>query len=151
MTKYVLGFMFNEKETDVLLIEKQKPLWQKGKLNGIGGKIEDGESPAHAMYREFKEEVGIECVSWKYIVTMGNPDWHADTFDAWSVDVFMAKSNDVFYYKQMEQEMPVLIRLDEFDKFNLISNLYWLIPMCLDKNDDHKSGINYNISNYLHP
>lgn len=51
-THYVAGFMFNEDRTRVALIEKQKPDWQRGKLNGIGGKIEDDESPVEAMTSE---------------------------------------------------------------------------------------------------
>jgi 8-oxo-dGTP diphosphatase len=139
MTKYCLGFMFNNNETDVLLIEKQKPVWQAGKFNGIGGKVENGESSAFAMRREFKEETGIDTLAWRYVVTMSGDDWQ--------VDVFTCKSDDAFDYQQMESEKVSLIPLDELESYNLISNLYWLIPMCLDKNDDHKSYINYSISN----
>ena len=125
MTKYCLGFMFNEKETDVLLIEKSKPDWQKGKFNGIGGKVEEGESPVQAMRREFKEECGIEQPIWRYVVSMSMPD-------AWVVDVFTCKSDNVFNFKTMEQEIVNLISLSELDKFDLLPNLNWLIPMCLD-------------------
>lgn len=141
MIKYVVGFMFNGKETDVLLIEKQKPQWQIGKFNGIGGKVEENESSLEAMVREFKEETGIYSGNWKYIITMKGDDW--------SVDVFTCKSNNVFSFKSMESEQVNLIPLYQLDDYDLISNLYWLIPMCLDKNDDHKSGINYEISNTI--
>jgi 8-oxo-dGTP diphosphatase len=43
-TQYVLGFLFDPSQKDVVLIKKLKPEWQKGKLNGVGGKIEEGES-----------------------------------------------------------------------------------------------------------
>lgn len=42
----------------ILVVEKNKPEWQKGRLNLPGGKIEDGEDPPHAALREFFEEVG---------------------------------------------------------------------------------------------
>jgi len=125
MTKYCLGFMFNEKETDVLLIEKAKPDWQKGKFNGIGGKIEDGESSLQAMRREFKEECGIEQSIWRYVATMYY-------MDVWKVDVFTCKSDDVFNFKTMEKEIVNLIPISELDRFDLLPNLNWLIPMCLD-------------------
>lgn len=57
--QYVLGFMFNEAESKVILIFKNRPAWQAGKLNGIGGKIEEGETPIQAMNREFAEETGF--------------------------------------------------------------------------------------------
>lgn len=56
---YVAGFLFDEAREHVVLLEKQKPLWMKGKLNGVGGKIEDGETPIVAMRREFEEETGL--------------------------------------------------------------------------------------------
>lgn len=46
---------------DVLLILRNKDDWQKGKLNLPGGKIEPGETPIEAAFRELKEETGIAC------------------------------------------------------------------------------------------
>lgn len=58
---YVVGFLFNESLTKVLLIEKNRPAWQAGFYNGIGGKIEATDySSDHAMIRELREETGIE-------------------------------------------------------------------------------------------
>lgn len=50
--QYVLGFLFNENLTKVVLVRKKRPEWQCGLLNGVGGKIEDGEPPLDAMVRE---------------------------------------------------------------------------------------------------
>ena len=54
-----VGFLFSENMLDVLLIEKQRPEWQKGKFNGIGGRMEVGESPVGCLVREFREETGV--------------------------------------------------------------------------------------------
>ena len=43
-TRYVLGFLFRDNCTSVVLIRKDKPRWQAGLLNGVGGKINDGET-----------------------------------------------------------------------------------------------------------
>lgn len=76
---YVCGFMCSWDIQNFLLIRKTHPEWQKGKLNGIGGKIEKKEqvivqnpddsnpdagywlieTPFEAMVREFHEETGI--------------------------------------------------------------------------------------------
>lgn len=61
MKEYVLGFAMTEGLEDVLLITKNRPDWQKGLLNGIGGKVEMFDVCLEdAMIREFREECGIE-------------------------------------------------------------------------------------------
>lgn len=35
--RYVVGFCFNSDLSQIILIEKNKPEWQKGYLNGVGG------------------------------------------------------------------------------------------------------------------
>jgi 8-oxo-dGTP pyrophosphatase MutT (NUDIX family) len=57
--QYVLGFMFSQDLRTVVLIEKQRPAWQKGKWNGVGGLVED-EVLRDAMAREFAEETGVK-------------------------------------------------------------------------------------------
>jgi hypothetical protein len=49
--RYVAGFLFDSALHNVLLIEKQKPEWQVGMLNAIGGKIEGDELPMDAKCR----------------------------------------------------------------------------------------------------
>ena len=45
----------------VVLTHKNRPAWQAGKLNGVGGKIELLESPVAAMVREF--ELGLATLA----------------------------------------------------------------------------------------
>ena len=62
-TPYTLGFCFNEKKDKVVLIKKRRPDWQKGLLNGIGGKINPNENDHEAQVREFFEETAIDIDS----------------------------------------------------------------------------------------
>lgn len=48
---------------EVLLVLKNKPAWQAGKLNLIGGKLDPGETPIQAAVRELREETGLSPVS----------------------------------------------------------------------------------------
>jgi 8-oxo-dGTP diphosphatase len=57
MKRFVVGFVFDSNGW-FAMIEKQRPDWQKGLWNGIGGKIEEDETPVEAMTREFFEEAG---------------------------------------------------------------------------------------------
>jgi 8-oxo-dGTP diphosphatase len=59
MQNYVLGFAFDTHGERLALIRKNRPTWQAGRLNGIGGKLEPGESAIQAMVREFAEEAGV--------------------------------------------------------------------------------------------
>ncbi|KKM15352.1 hypothetical protein LCGC14_1696950, partial [marine sediment metagenome] len=80
--EYVVGFLFEEQpynnSTRVLLIKKQKPEWQAGAYNGVGGKVKDKESVHIAMAREFREEAGVYIPphEWRLFCHMhvDNPD-----------------------------------------------------------------------------
>ncbi len=59
---YVLVYArsINRTFEDVLLVLKDRPPWQAGMLNLVGGKIEKGETPEEAALRELKEESGLD-------------------------------------------------------------------------------------------
>ena len=61
MTKqYVNCIIFDNRLRKVVLIKKNRPDWQKGLWNGVGGKIEANETPKEAVVREVKEETGLD-------------------------------------------------------------------------------------------
>lgn len=127
MQNYVCGFYFDHTLTRVVLLWKEKPSWQKGKLNGVGGKIELDETPVDAMRREFKEETGINHKQWYDLVAI--------TGDGWRVYFFYAvgKENEFEYARTVELEEVAKIDIDRLDDYAYISNLRWLIPMALHK------------------
>jgi ADP-ribose pyrophosphatase YjhB (NUDIX family) len=61
ITKYVCCFLFSHCGKYVYLIRKKRPNWQLGYLNGVGGKVEKGESCETAMIREIYEEAGVRA------------------------------------------------------------------------------------------
>ncbi len=80
-TRYVVGFAFTRSNKCVLLIEKTRPEWQKGKWNGIGGHIEGDETPMEAMKREALEETGISSdFKWEHYATMRGEDFECFVF-----------------------------------------------------------------------
>jgi 8-oxo-dGTP pyrophosphatase MutT (NUDIX family) len=59
MQQYTLGIALTADHKNVVLIKKNRPEWQVGTLNFVGGKVEEGEEPFRAQCREFREETGI--------------------------------------------------------------------------------------------
>lgn len=84
-----LGYVFNEDQSKVLLIHRNKRPDDAhyGKYNGLGGKMEPGEDVVACMKREIREEAGIECeemelrgtVSWPGFGKAGE-DWFGFLF-----------------------------------------------------------------------
>jgi len=126
----VVGFYFNEDLTKVLLVEKKSPKWQKGLLNGIGGKCDNGEFPNDAIVREFKEEVGIDVdiLHWKQfcLLHLSGNNWRVHFYKSIGSFDNINDKNDV-------GENIRICKVNDLYKFPVIENLRWLIPMCFDR------------------
>lgn len=137
MQNYVCGFYFDHTMTRVVLIWKEKPKWQAGKLNGVGGKIKPEELPIEAMRREFNEEAGIMHNEWIDLIILTGYDWRVYFFYA------LGKVNEFEYAETQEIEEIAKIDIDELDKYPHISNLRWLIPMALYKLNFPEESISF--------
>lgn len=128
MIDYVTGFMYSPNGERVVLINKNKPDWQKGKFNGVGGKIEEDETPEQAMSREFEEETGVITSSsdWQSFLILINPN----KYRVYMLFTFSEKFDSV---KTVEQEIVSLHHVNSLPE-NIIPNLAWLIPL----SQDHK-------------
>lgn len=133
--QYVIGFAFNITMNQVVLIEKDHPEWQAGKLNGVGGKIEGVEKASDAMAREFEEEAGIETDpdKWERFARMRGIDT-----DGWSWEVAVFRtvlSEDLFRRARTmtsEEIVKLFLPIDPQDP--VIHNLRWLVPLARDHN-----------------
>ena len=74
MIQYVVGLIFDESFENILLIRKNRPDWQKGRLNGVGGKVEDQETSYEAMVRECEEECGLLLYNWLLVENFSDSD-----------------------------------------------------------------------------
>lgn len=127
MIRYVIGFLFSEDGRNVALIRKNKPQWQAGLLNGIGGKIEEGETSLQAMHREFLEEAGVQDVDWEAITVVRN--------EHFSLEIFRAFSEEVWNVASQEEEQVGIygVRTLNTPEAPTVDNLRWIIPMLLDR------------------
>ncbi|HTJ78523.1 MAG TPA: NUDIX domain-containing protein [Rariglobus sp.] len=120
---YVAGFLFKNNDQLVALIEKKRPAWQAGRLNGIGGKIEAGESAPMAMRREFMEEAGVHIYEWRLFAVLN--------FSGGSVYFFMARGD--FPLLSNTDEIVSWYPVETIAALPTIPNLRWLIPLAIDK------------------
>lgn len=136
MTDYVCGFAFTHThhETNVALIHKRHgPDVVVGRLNGIGGKIERGETIHEAMVREFKEEAGVLIPKWDPFCKMNVPPY--GTVFMFSAIISSELAKEV---RGREDEEIQWVDVRKMPYYNVVPNLKWLIPMALDQ--DHISS-----------
>jgi 8-oxo-dGTP pyrophosphatase MutT (NUDIX family) len=119
---YVCGFLFNDSGSHVVMIRKDRPTWQAGKINGIGGKVEPAELLAEAMLREGREEAGVEP-EWLPFVKLRYPNADVAFFTARDSELFERASTQ-------ESEEIIKPEVAYLDKTQFASpNLAFLIPM----------------------
>lgn len=68
--EYTVCFLFTPDLKQVLLQTKAKTDF-KGRLNGVGGKLEPGEDPQTCAFREIREETGLGMTSLRHLTWIG--------------------------------------------------------------------------------
>jgi 8-oxo-dGTP pyrophosphatase MutT (NUDIX family) len=151
---YVCGFYFSFEVERVLLIRKMKPAWQRGSCNGLGGKIEHGESPSQAMRREFFEESELQTLEsgWKEYAYLHGLNGGREEGGPYGVHFFayhgqltaseLAEVANQHWHKFVkmpgEFESLTVVSVHELRYRRVLPNLKWLVPMAYNilKGDD---------------
>lgn len=127
---YVAGFAFDETLERVVLIEKTKPDWQKGKLNGVGGKVEHiDKSINHAMAREFEEETAVTVSPdrWKKFATLNCSTWRVKFL---VTQLTPSEINGLTTTTEEKVTVKHLTSLQDVEERGaLMSNIPWLTQM----------------------
>lgn len=141
-TRYVLGFAF-DKSNNVILVQKTKPKWQAGLLNGVGGKIEpEDNTPIAAMVREFQEETNLTTTEsqWHYVLTMGTDEWEVLVYTMTDLNsyygIYQGQQTDT------DETLVILPRKSLLDNDSCISNVPWLVAACVDA----EMPVKYNLT-----
>lgn len=87
--KYTLGFIRSESD-HVLFLNRQKAPWM-GRWNGVGGKLDENESPYDCIVRETFEETGLHIPQYE---DRGVLRWIRDDIDLGGVHLFTAQVSD---------------------------------------------------------
>ena len=126
---YVMGLLIDTETNRVALIRKNRPAWQAGRLNAVGGKVEAGEWPIDAMRREFREETGAQVNDWQHIATVLDFTGsiyvyrHFDTTGL--IDQVMTATDEAVEVHPTDQPIADLMPL-----------ITWLLPLALYRHGD---------------
>jgi len=114
-------------DSGILLILKNKPAWQVGKLNLVGGKIEPGEEPGQAALRELKEETGLEALSAPRVMGTISGSWGIVFCVKISVNGY-----EEFKPRAGETELPLWADWHEIKNHELLMpNLRVVLPLMM--------------------
>lgn len=125
---YVVGFMFTKPGGRVALTRKERPAWQRGFWNGIGGKVVAGaESAAEAMVREAGEETGVvtSVANWRLICTLRDPNYVE--LDCYS---YVGPQAGRAHTKTDEEVM--LFDVAAVPNLRTLQSVQWLVPLAMD-------------------
>lgn len=130
MKEWVVGFLFDDDAERVVLIRKNRPKWQAGRLNGVGGHVEPGESATEAMAREFSEETGVHVEPWHHFASLRWEEGDVHFFRAFSDDA-MAQAHTT------TDEVIERHRTHRLPQDGITPNLLWLVPLAAHRWDDY--------------
>ena len=87
-----------EKDGRYLMLHriKKKNDLNQDKWVGVGGKLEENESPEECLVREVREETGLTLTRWRYcgIVTFVSDRWEGEYMHLYTADGFTGQLTD---------------------------------------------------------
>lgn len=117
---------------DELLLAMKKRGFGEGKWNGVGGKIEQGESLEDALVRECIEEIGVTPNSWTVV---GELDFvqDAETDDPWHMFVYAYVCDDwEGEPAESEEMMPKWFHIEDIPYGDMWGDDEFWLPYVLD-------------------
>jgi 8-oxo-dGTP diphosphatase len=105
----------------VVVIRKNRPAWQAGRINFPGGKIEPNESPLEAAVREMAEETGVALT-----MDQLRPVGLMAKDGAFAIFAFAAESDDFSRVQSLTDEEVSLLDVSELSSPQCLDSLAWL-------------------------
>lgn len=132
----VCGLVFSRDMGMVVLVEKKRPEWMAGMLNGVGGATKEGELRARTtMARKCLDETGLDVPldDWQMLAEFVSP---------------ASKMRIVFFYtladlpmeKPKNDEQIFFIPVGDTLPDNIVPDLSWLIPMAVARQNHRTYG-----------
>lgn len=130
MKEYVVTFLFKPNLKIIWMILKNKPKWQKGSLNGIGGKVEEMEDFDEAAVRELKEEAGVD-IKKEELTRVGWIEGKGNGKDIVRVAIFTGITDKEL--QSMTSEQVVFIETKRIREYPYVANVPLILEACLYK------------------
>ena len=96
MKNTTLCYILRGNEVLMLHRNRKQDDENEGKWIGVGGKLEENESPDECLLREVYEETGLRLTSWRYrgVVTFVSDRWEGEYMHLFTADGFEGTLTD---------------------------------------------------------
>ena len=119
------------KKDDKILLALKKRGFGAGKYNGVGGKLENGESPEEAMIRECSEEIGVKPTEYEKVGYIYFDEYYKGNKEQVAFHLYVATKWDGVVVESDEME-PKWFSISEIPYDEMFpDDQYWL-PLVLD-------------------
>ena len=130
MNTKVLSLLFLRRDNEVLLAMKKRGFGE-GRWNGVGGKVENGESIEQAMIRETEEEIGITPTACEKVADIRFDEYFKGEPTLMHVHVFVATAW-TGEPAESEEMSPKWFTLDQIPYDDMWSDDPFWLPQVLD-------------------
>jgi 8-oxo-dGTP diphosphatase len=133
---YTYTLAFIRRNDDILLINRNKKPW-KGAWNGVGGKIQNDESPLECIIREIREETNI-IVHPNQIIDKGILTWTHFDANGNGLHLFMVEvDEDLEYLTPRKTEEGILdwksiAWINDYENEGIAKNIPYFLPKLLN-------------------
>lgn len=149
MNTKTLSLLFLRQGDQILLAMKKRGFGE-GRWNGVGGKVEDGETIEQAMIRESQEEIGVTPTSHEKVADIRFDEYFKGEPTLMHVHVFMATEweGEPIETEEMRPQWFITTELPYETMWS--DDQYWLPAVLAGKKiqADFKLDVNDNITSH---
>jgi len=134
MAMYTYTLVFINIASHIVMINRNKAPWM-GMWNGLGGKIQEDETPKQSIQREIQEELGVH-ISLHDILDRGILTWNMFEADGQGIHLFYVELDqlDLAFPIQMDEGIIDLKRIDWITHLNnkgVAPNIKYFLPQLI--------------------
>lgn len=146
MYKYTLAFL--KRRDEVLLLNRNKSPWM-GAWNGVGGKIQDEETPLECIIREIEEETSIK-VSKDEVYFKGVLTWERFNALGNGLYIFLVELPEDFEFQVPQRVSEGILdfkKIDwatDFENEGIAKNIPYFLPTVLNEKENYLYHCTFN-------